>query len=42
MDFQLGCYIPFNQFMRATLFAIFLIALVTANPGDGIEGCDGH
>lgn len=28
--------------MKAPLFAILLIALVAAIPGDGIEGCDGH
>jgi hypothetical protein len=28
--------------MRAYLFAIFLIAVMAAIPGDGIEGCDGH
>lgn len=28
--------------MRSSLFAIFLIALVAAIPGDGVEGCEGH
>ena len=40
-SFQLY-FTPFNNFMRRHLFAIFLICLVAAIPGDGIEGCDGH
>jgi hypothetical protein len=42
MAFQLTHFHHSISVMKAPLLAIFLIAIVAAIPGDGVEGCDGH